>query len=220
MSYILINAPPSPFGRKVAVALLEKGIPYSIRYDMPWAEGTCTPEYSPLEQLPILVTEEGEHVYDSRYILDWLELKHPEPPLVPGTVEGTLRQKLVQTLSERLMEIAQAVVFELQRPAPSQAWLDRQSRKIHGGLAELDKLTRKPAQRSGDAIYVGDIAAGTTLLCFEFMVEAGFCPDLECLRWREPYPVLAEFIGDLEQCPSFAATPYGTMQVDLGRTIG
>ena len=73
MNYTLINARPSPYGRKVAIALIEKGISYDVQYDVPWASGTCTPEYSPLEQLPILVSADDERIYDSTYILDWLE---------------------------------------------------------------------------------------------------------------------------------------------------
>ena len=72
MSFTLINARPSPFGRKVAIALIEKDIEYAVRYDLPWGGETCTPKYSPLEQLPILIDEKGESIYDSTYILEWL----------------------------------------------------------------------------------------------------------------------------------------------------
>ena len=84
MAFTLVNARPSPFGRKVAIVLVEKGLPYEVDYDLPWGEGTRTPEFSPLEQLPILVTEAGEHIYDSAYIVDWLEQRYPQPALLPG----------------------------------------------------------------------------------------------------------------------------------------
>jgi glutathione S-transferase len=216
--YLLITAPPSPFGRKVAVALAEKGLEFEVRLDMPWGEGSCTPEHSPLAQLPILIAPSGP-VYDSHYILDWLELSHPAPALVPASLAGALHEKLVQILAERLMEIAQGLVFELRRPSPGKAWIDRQSSKLIGGIAELERLFAERGELP-DRLYVGDIATGTTLLCFEFMVEAGFCPDLECLRWRDRHPALAKAVAEMEQRPSFAATPYGPMDVDFASAVG
>ena len=79
----LINARPSPFGRKVAIAMLEKGIPFEIQWDIPWHADTAVPAFNPLEQLPILVTPAGETVYESSYILEWLEHHFPQPSLLP-----------------------------------------------------------------------------------------------------------------------------------------
>ena len=106
MAFTLVNAGPSPFGRKVAIALVEKGLPYEVRYDLPWGEGTCTPEFSPLEQLPILVTETGEHIYDSAYIVDWLEQRYPQPALLPAQLEQRLEAQQRRLLANRhlLME--------------------------------------------------------------------------------------------------------------------
>lgn len=66
----LVNAKPSPFGRKVAIAMKEKSIPFEMMFDVPWSDSTCVPQYSPLEQLPLLVTDDSENVYDSMYILE------------------------------------------------------------------------------------------------------------------------------------------------------
>ena len=60
--YQLINAGPSPYGRKVAVALHEKGIAFETVLDLPWAEAHATRVHSPLEQLPILLPDDGEAV--------------------------------------------------------------------------------------------------------------------------------------------------------------
>ena len=80
----LINARPSPYGRRVAIVLIEKGLDYEVTYDVPWGSDTCTPEHSPFQQLPILISPDGEGLYESSYILEWLEAKYPEPPLLPA----------------------------------------------------------------------------------------------------------------------------------------
>lgn len=219
MTYILINARPSPYGRKVAIALIEKGIPYDVQYDVPWAEGTCTPQYSPLEQLPILLTEGGEKIYDSTYILEWLERRHPLPPLLPEGLEELLFEKRLQMLGERLMEIAQTIVFELQRENPSEAWVARQRRKIHGGVDELERLVGGRRVQDDDPLSLGDIGVATTLLIWEYMVEAGFSPDHPAFHWRESHPNLTRYVSKLDDRPSFMATRPQLMDVDLRKNV-
>jgi glutathione S-transferase len=216
VSFTLINARPSPFGRKVAIALIEKGLDYNVEYDVPWGAGTCTPNYSPLEQLPILVTDSGENIYDSVYILDWLEAKYPQPPLLPEGVDARLAAKQRQLLGERLMEIAQIVIFELHRPDPSTAWIDRQTRKILSVLAELE---RKYSARTDHTIDLGDIAVATTLTVFEFAVVAGLSQPIDALVWRDRYPALTAFVTTIERRPSFEATVPQPMDVDLQATV-
>lgn len=219
MSFTLINARPSPFGRKVAIALIEKGLEYTVRYDVPWGAGTCTPDYSPLEQLPILIAGDGEMVYDSVYILEWLEARFPTPPLLPGDVAARLAAKKRQMLGERLMEAAQSLIFEKHRPDPSQAWIDRQLRKVGGALAELERMYGARGLAAETALDLGDIAVGTTLLLFEFGLATGLIPETDELRWRGRYPALAAAIAILEQRPSFARTGPEMMDVDLQATV-
>lgn len=219
MSFTLINARPSPFGRKVAIALLEKGIEYAVRYDLPWGSQTCTPKFSPLEQLPILIDDRGESIYDSTYILEWLEAKYPAPPLLPADVPARLAAKKRQLLGERLMEIAQNLIFELHRPDPSSAWTERQTRKIAGAFAEMERLHATPRPNADGSIDLGDIAIGTTLLLFEFAVAARLSPAIDALRWRGRYARLTQLLEVLEMRPSFVATLPQHMDVDLQATV-
>jgi glutathione S-transferase len=40
--YTLINATPSPYGRKAAIVMHEKGIAFEFRFDKPWEPTVCT----------------------------------------------------------------------------------------------------------------------------------------------------------------------------------
>ena len=222
MAYTLINARPSPYGRKVAIALIEKHIPFEVRFDVPWGNETCTPEYSPLEQLPILITEQNEYVYDSAYILDWLEGRFPEPALLPAGLNARLDALKRRMLGERLMEVAQALIFELHRPEPSTPWVERQTRKVTGALAELERLyAQRGAQPEPDLpeLDLGDIAVATTLLGIEFAVQSGLSPDIAVLRWRESHAALDRAVTTLDSRPSFAETRPQMMDVDLQATV-
>ena len=215
MTLRLINARPSPYGRKVAIALREKGIAYDVQYDQPWGDCSCTPEYSPLEQLPILILESGETVYESSFILDWLELRYPDRPLLPTQVDALVEARLMKMLGERLMEVIHTITFELQRPDPGTAWIERQSRKVRGALGEIDRRigSRRPAIDA--SIDLGDIAIGSTLLVVEFLIANGFVPALDVLKWQESNPNLVDYAGALDQRPSFIATRPAMMDVDL-----
>lgn len=218
MAFTLINAGPSPFGRKVAIALLEKGLGFDIEMDTPWAAGTVTPQYNPLEQLPILIAGD-ETLFDSGYIVEWIETRHPTPPLLPAEPDARLAARKRQMLGERLMEIAQLLIMEIHRPNPSIDWIDRQTRKINGGLAALDQLYEQRGI-AGETIDLGDIAVATTALVFEHAVTAGYSPDIAALHWRGRFPALTKFVESVEHRPSFAATRPQEMALDLAATVG
>lgn len=215
MTLRLINARPSPYGRKIAIALREKGIPYEVQYDQPWGDGTCTPEYSPLEQLPILILDSGETVYESSYILDWLELRYPDPPLLPTKVDALVEARRMKMLGEKLLEFIHILSFEALRPDPSDVWMERQSRKLRGALGEIDRRigSRRPA--IDDPVDLGDIAIGSTLLATEFLIANGLVPKLEVLKWQESHPNLVEYADALDRRPSFIETRPQMMDVDL-----
>lgn len=218
MTLVLISAPPSPYARKVAIALIEKGLEFTTHFDEPWGDARLTVEHSPLEQLPILVTDDGERIYDSAFILDWLEIAHPEPPLLPrpaGERIAALRQRM---LGERLMEIAQALIFEQFRPEPSAQAIARLERKIPRGLVELEKAFHAPP---ADApIHQGHIAAATTLLVWEFVIAQNMCPPLDSLLWRTRHPGLARAVDALDQRESFRRTRPAAMRVDIAAEVG
>jgi len=219
MTFTLINARPSPFGRKIAIALIEKGLRYEVVYDVPWGESTITPNHSPLEQLPILITSDGETVYDSTFILEWLETRFPEPPLLPVDANARLEAKKRQMLGERVMEIAQNLIFETLRPAPSQPWIDRQTRKILSGLSELNRIYATDDIQKRATADLGDIAVFTSLDAFEFGMEQGLIPPIDALIWRERYPALTQSSMSIASRSSFIQTRPQMMDVNLAATV-
>jgi glutathione S-transferase len=80
--YRLTSATPNPYARKVRIALAEKAIPFELITEVPWDSTTVTARCNPLEKLPILLLEDDSSIYESSLILEYLELKHPSPPLV------------------------------------------------------------------------------------------------------------------------------------------
>jgi glutathione S-transferase len=196
----LISATPSPYARKVRIALAEKGLPFELITEVPWNRSTSTPKYNPLEKLPVLILEDGSSVYESSFILQYLELKYPQPPLLPGDVDGTIAARRLEVLCDGICDAVVLSFFEQMRSEEgrSQHWLDRQRRKIDGGVREMARLVGDRTFAVGDEFGLGDIAVGTALgyLLVRF-------PEFD---WRSQYPDLAAFSVRIEARPSFANT--------------
>lgn len=201
--YQLISATPSPYARKVRIALAEKGIPFELITEVPWDATTTTPKHNPLEKLPVLLLPDGSSVYESRFILEFLELKHPTPRLLPDDVDGVLAAKRFEVLCDGICDAIVLSFFERTRAPECQSapWLARQRRKIDGGLAEMARLVSKNTWAVGDRFGLGDIAVGTAVGYMSVRMPE--------LSWRALYPDLAALSDRLEARPSFeAAVPY------------
>lgn len=196
--YKLISASPSPYARKVRIALAEKGIPFTLVTEVPWNDDTSTPQYNPLEKIPILLTDDGTSYYESRFILDYLELKHPEPPLLPRDADAILAAKRFEVLADGVCDALVLLFFERVREVKSEAWWARQQRKVDGGLREIARLVGTSEFAVGGRFGLGDIAVGVLL---RYLM----------LRWRDNpwrglYPDLAAYSDRLEERPSFRDT--------------
>lgn len=196
----VISATPSPYARKVRIALLEKGIPFELVTDVPWNDDTIVRNYNPLEKLPILVTESDGEIYDSALILDYIEWTWPEPPLLPRDAKGRLAAKQVEVLQNGICDSTILTMFERQRGEGKQSaeWLARQRRKIERGVAELARLAGGRNFIVGDAFTLADITAGTALgyLSLRF-------PEFD---WRAAHPELVPYFDRLSERESFKAT--------------
>ncbi len=196
----LISATPSPYARKVRIALAEKNLPFELMTEVPWDSTTATPKYNPLEKLPVLILEDGSSVYESSFILQYLELKYPEPPLLPKDVDGHIAARRLEVLSDGICDAVVLTFFERMRSpeAKSPEWLSRQRRKIEGGVREMARLVCDQGFAVGSTLGLGDIAVGTTLGYLSVRL-----PEFD---WRALYPNLAAFSARIEQRPSFAAS--------------
>ena len=204
----LISATPSPYARKVRIALAEKGLPFELLTEVPWDSMTSTPRYNPLEKLPVLLLEDGSSVYESSYILQYLELKYPQPPLMPADPDGWLAARKLEVLCDGVCDAVVLSLFEKMRPGGgSPEWLARQRRKVEGGVAAMAKLVGTRTWAVGERFGLGDIAVGTAIGYLDVRFPE--------LAWRTLHPTLAVFVDRLAQRQSFRDTvPYAQTIAD------
>ena len=196
----LISATPSPYARKVRITLAEKAIPFELVTEVPWNSTTATPQYNPLEKLPVLVLPDGTGVYESRFILEWIEAKYPEPPMLPTDIDARLFARQVEVLVDGVCDALVLLFWERHRPAEQQstAWQARQMRKVDGGLAALAGWVGQKTFIVGDRFGLADVAAGT--LCRYLDVR------FPSYDWRSRHTDLSAYSDTLEQRPSFRTT--------------
>ncbi len=209
----LISATPSPFARINRIALIEKGIPFELKNEIPWDSTTETPKYNPLEKLPILILEDGSAIYDSAFIQEYIVQKFTQgPSLLPGTVDDGLQARQIQVLSEGIMDSIALIFAEGNRSEDkrSEVWFGRQGRKIDGALRALSDMVKSTG---GDFLVnkeytIADIAAGSALGMIELIASTPLAlPSF--LSWKAEYPELSKYWQMLEAKDSFKQTaPY------------
>jgi glutathione S-transferase len=151
---------------------------------------------NPLVKIPALTTDEGDVLFDSPVICEYLDSLHGGAKLFPagGAARWTaLRQ---QALGDGILDAAILCRYESLRPKEVQwpDWIGGQMRKVRGGLDALDKAT---GTLSGP-LTIGQITVGCALgyLDFRFPGEA----------WRGARPALARWYEDFAKRPSMQAT--------------
>jgi glutathione S-transferase len=187
----------SPFVRKVMVCAHELGLADKIELlnttvSPVEANATLAGE-NPLMKIPALVTDDGEVLFDSPVICEYLDSLAGGGKLFPASKARwtALRQ---QALGDGILDALILCRYEIAaRPEEKRfaGWTDGQTKKAHQGLAVLEK-----EDLSGHTI--GTITAGCTLgyLDFRFPNDG----------WRNRHPKLAGWYKTVEALPSMQAT--------------
>ncbi len=138
----------SPFVQKVKIALREKGVAFETRgVQVPGFE-----EGNPRREVPLFV-DGNTRIWDSTVILDYIDERWPEPPLLPPDPTGRAEVRLLEELADTRLEalnfcIAEVTGFPAGEDAAAAAVVER-------SRAELARLHGVLADRLGEKSYFG-----------------------------------------------------------------
>ena len=196
----LIASTTSPFARKVRIALAEKKVEYQMVAASAWDAGNPVHAYNPLGKLPVLILDDGTHLFDSRVIVEYIDLVSPVSRLIPEPARQRIAVKKWEALADGVCDAAASIVIERRRPAnlQSEEWIERQRRKIREGVAELSRELGDRAWCYGETCSLADIATGCALGYLDLRHAE--------LDWRDLYPNLARLAERLGKRASFAET--------------
>ena len=196
----LVSSPTTPFGRKVRIVLLEKKIPFELVTDIPWNADTQVGTFNPLGKVPVLVLKDGETLYDSRVIVEYLEHVSPVGHLIPQDPTSRIQTRKIEALADGITDAAALVFLEFKRVEAqrSQDWMMRQQGKVFKGLEALSESLGDSLNFVGNKLSLADIAVGCCLGYLDFRF-----PDI---KWREAHPNLSAFYEKVSGRNSFKET--------------
>ncbi len=196
---ILRSAPPSPFGRKVKIALSLLGFDDKVEVQNTDLNDPADKirSQNPLGKVPTLIGEDGTAYYDSRVILEYLDQLAGGGKILPRDPKARMDALRLQALCDGLLEASLLIVYEGRyRPADKavQTWVDRQAEKVSRGMAMLE-ASPPPLDPMPN---VGQI----TLACLLGYRDLRFQG-----TWRKEYPRLVAWHDRFAaQVPAFGKT--------------
>jgi glutathione S-transferase len=92
----------SPYVRKVLVTLDLKGVPYEIDPIVPFFGDDRFARLSPIRRIPVLI-DDRVTLPDSSVICQYLEDRHPEPPLYPPDLANRAQARWLEEFADSRM---------------------------------------------------------------------------------------------------------------------
>ena len=193
-------SPTSPYVRKVMVVALETGldgrldkIETSVAPTKPNAE---VAKVNPLMKVPALALDNGETLFDSPVICEYLDSLHGGAKMFPASGPARWTALRRQALGDGILDAAILTRYESIRPDAVKwpDWIDGQMAKVRSALADAEV----DADKLGTTVDIGTITVGCALgyLDFRFASE----------NWRAKHPKLAKWYDGFAKRPSMAST--------------
>lgn len=161
----LLYSLTSPYARKVRIVAAEKRIAVDL-VEVVLADPDCpVQQYNPLGKIPVLVLDDGDSLYDSSVIVDYLDQRTPISHLIPQETKPKFQVKRWESLSDGVCDAAVAVMLENRRPENFRdpAWIAKQMTKVGRGLKQLNDDLGDSEFCVADRFSLADIALGCLL---------------------------------------------------------
>jgi len=160
----------SPYARKVLVAAHELGLAGSVQVihheTSPTRQNAEVFALNPLGKVPVLLCDDGQVLFDSSVICDYLDSLHGHPMLIPVDSKQRYRALQWQALAQGMADAGIAVRWEAERRPESLRWPTMRDGQLQKVIAACDFLEREIGAHA--AVDIGTIAIATTLSWIEF----------------------------------------------------
>jgi glutathione S-transferase len=156
--------------------------------------------YNPLGKIPVLIMDDGQSLYDSSVIADYLDQSSPLSNLIPQETKLKYQVKRWEALADGVCDAGVAVLYESRRPENLQdpSFVVKQTEKVSRGLKVLNDDLGKSQFCVAETFSLADIALGCSL---EFLQRR--FPEIGL---EKNYPNLARLYASLILRHSFIET--------------
>jgi len=196
---ILRSSPPSPFGRKVKLALGILGLERDVTIEKadPTDASDSIRRQNPLGKIPALIIEDGTVLYDSPVILEYLDTRAGGGRIIPRDPKARIAALTLQALCDGILDAGILLVYEGRWRPPEMAvakWVDHQRGKVERAMAVLEASPPKL-----DAIpNVGAITLACALGYGDLRFDG---------KWRAAHPKLVKWLDEFAaKVPAFEKT--------------
>ena len=196
----LLYTPNSPYARKVRIVAFEKHIELELQEVVLGEPDSPLKQHNPLGKIPALILNDGDSLYDSRVIVEYLDFHTPVARLIPQDHNARISVRRWEALADGICDAAIAAMLEGRRPAEqqSQANIDKQLDKVMRGLDVLNLDITKKKWCVNETFSLADIALGCMLGYVDYRHKQ--------LNWQDKFPNLAKHYSLLVKRPSFKQT--------------
>lgn len=194
----LYGSDTSPYVRKVRVVIAEKKIDCEWILERPADSGGRFRELNPLGKIPVLETDDGNVIYDSPVIAEYLD-GLSAPQLIPALGNARWQAQTLHALGDGMMDATVARMLEQRKPEDKQTEtvVSKQEGKVADALFSLNGVVAKNKFLVDDSFSMADVAIGTALSYIDFRYAH---------NWRSQYPALAEWAESIFSRSSFIST--------------
>jgi glutathione S-transferase len=196
---ILRSSPPSPFGRKIKLALGILGLDNDVTIEKadPTDANDTLRRQNPLGKIPALILEDGTVLYDSPVILEYLDQRAGGGKIVPKDADARFKALTLQALCDGILDAGILLVYEGRWRPPEMAvqkWVDHQTGKVTRALGVLEA--------SPPALTAMPDVGAITLACALGYGDLRFGGN-----WREGHPRLVKWLDAFAaKVPAFEKT--------------
>jgi len=188
----------SPYVRKVRILIREKNLACEFVVADAWAADSPIPALNPLGKVPALALDNGDVLFDSPVIVEYLDsLK--APALLP--VSGVARWETLrwQALADGMLDATVSRLFELRRPAEQQSAenVRRQEDKIARSIEYTEQRLSRESWLMENRFTLADLVMAVALEYIDFRYPH---------NWRGRHARLAQWLAGVSARPSMIET--------------
>lgn len=197
MSITLHGSSHSNYYNKAKLALLEKGIPFAEVHAPTHSTDEAILSASPLGKIPFLQTGQGA-LCESQPILDYIEARWPNPPLLPADPYAAAKVRELSTFIDWHLEIAARQLYGsafFGAAAPSDSRKESIRKQLAADIAAFKRLAKFAPYVAGDTFTQADCAAFNSLPLVGMASKAVFGEDL-LLAGGVDYKPYIKMIGE------------------------
>jgi glutathione S-transferase len=191
----------SPFVRMVMVTAHEVGLWDKVKRETisvpPDKVNQDLAQHGPLGKIPVLVTDHGHPLYDSRVIIEYLCHISGNRTLIPDDGVKRFRVLTIQALGQGIADAAVAYRYETATRPKDLVWAAFAGRQKARALMGVDDAM-KTWLRDLEQVTAGSIAMAVALSYIDFRL-----PDW---KWRDGRSTLAAWHAGFEKRASMQAT--------------